>query len=86
MKTLNELRDFCEGYHRAMLNTGGDKLVTALDYVVWGGYDIHFFGVEYSEHAKTDYDLHVEAYGFDMIDGNEEPLHSFTLTTEGESK
>jgi hypothetical protein len=82
MKPLNELRAFCEGYHRAMLNTANDMMETALDYVVWGGYDITFSGFEYSGHAMKVGDLHVEAHRAERTDGDEAPVHSFTLYGE----
>jgi hypothetical protein len=90
MKTLQELRAFCEGYRLAMLNERdfyGNTLKSADDWVVWGEYDINFAGADYTGHAKNDNDLHVDAYKAGWTDSIGEPLHSFTIfTTEGESK
>ena len=42
MKTLNELRAFCEGYRLALVverNFHNDTLKTADDWIVWDEYD-----------------------------------------------
>ena len=69
MKTLIELRAFCEGYAKALVsdraiygNSSLDTLAGCDDWIVWGEYDINFAGSEYSYHAKRDVDLHVDAY------------------------
>jgi hypothetical protein len=87
MKTLNELRAFCEGYAKGIANHP-EALAATLedtdDWVVWGEYDINFAGAEYSGHAKNDNDLHVDAYKAGWTDSIGEPIHSFTVY--GESK
>jgi hypothetical protein len=87
MRTLDELRAFCEGYRQALITERsfyGNTLKEALDYVVWGGYDIHFAGYEYSGHAKSNVDLHVDAYKAGWTDSIGEPVHSFTVYGETE--
>ena len=90
MKTLDELRAFCEGYRQGLINDRsfyGTTLAGCDDWVVWGEYDINFAGAEYSGHAKNDNDLHVDAYKAGWTDSIGDPLHSFTIfTTEGETK
>ena len=73
MKTLDELRTFCEGYRFA-----APDLPNTDDWVVWGGYDINFAGAEYSSHA-TDTDLRVDAYKAGWTDNIGDPIHSFTV-------
>lgn len=75
MKTLDELKAFCEGYRTGAIY----NLPNTDDWVVWGGYDINFAGSEYSSHAKTDNDLRVDAYRADWIDDIGEPLFSFNV-------
>ena len=90
MKTLNELRAFCEGYRQGLINDRsfyGTTLSGCDDWVVWDEYDINFAGADYTGHAKNDNDLHVDAYKAGWVDSIGEPLHSFTIfTTKGESK
>jgi hypothetical protein len=86
MKTLNELRAFCEGYRLGLITDRafyGTTLAGVEDWVVWGGYDINLSGSEVSGHAKEETDLHVDAYPADWVDNLPEPIHSFTI---GESK
>lgn len=87
MKTLQELRAFCEGYAMGIANHP-EALAATLedtdDWVVWGGYDINFAGAEYSSHAKNDNDLRVDAYKAGWTDSIGEPLHSFTVWGETE--
>ena len=85
MKTLNELRAFCEGYRlKAFYADGIETMCNTDDWVVWGGYDINFAGYEYSGHAKSHVDLHCDAYKAGWTDSIGEPVHSFTIF--GESK
>ncbi len=83
MKTLNELRAFCEGYLEGLMAC--NAIIPDMDdWVVWDAYDINFAGAEYSGHAKTDNDLHVDAYKAGWTDSLGDPIHSFTIF--GESK
>ena len=87
MKTLNELRAFCEGYTKGLANDRafyGTTLECVDDWVVWHEYDINFAGAEYSYHAKKDNDLHCDAYKAGWTDSIGEPLHSFTVWGETE--
>ena len=84
MKTLDELRAFCEGYHAALPD---DDISGADHWVVWDEYDINLAGAVYSGHAKNNNDLHVDAYKAGWTDSIGNPLFSFTIfTTDGESK
>jgi hypothetical protein len=86
MKTLNELRAFCEGYRLGLITDRafyGTTLAGVEDWVVWGGYDINLSGYEVSGHAKEETDLHVNAYPANWVDNLPEPIHSFTI---GEDK
>ena len=78
MKTLQELRAFCEGYLEGLLALHA-TVPTLDDWVVWGEYDINFAGADYSGHAKNENSLHVDAYRAGWTDSIGEPLHSFTL-------
>lgn len=82
MKTLEELKAFCEGYREGALACNAD--LTAWDNcVIWGGYDINFAGSAYSQHAD-DNELRCDAYKAGWVDNIGEPIHSFTI--KGESK
>jgi hypothetical protein len=82
MKTLIELRAFCEGYAKALGNEADSELAGCDDWVVWGEYDINFAGSEYSYHAKKGGDLHVDAYKAGWVNTPGEPIHSFTIFGE----
>jgi hypothetical protein len=87
MKTLQELRAFCEGYRLAMIverDFHSDTLASTDDWVVWDAYDINFAGADYSGHAKNDNDLHVDVYKAGWTDNIGEPIHSFTIWGETE--
>ena len=86
MKSLNELRAFCEGYRLGLTNDHafyGANLAGLDDWIVWGGYEINLSGSEVCGHAKEETDLHVNAYPADWVDNLPEPIHSFTI---GEDK
>jgi hypothetical protein len=85
MKTLNELRVFCEGYAKGLASERdfyGNTLAECDDWVVWGEYDINFSGSVCSYHAKNDNDLHVDAYKAGWVNTPGEPIHSFTIFGE----
>ena len=79
MKSLNELRAFCEGYRSGLT----DDLAGVEDWIIWGGYDINLIGSEYSSNAQEENDLHIAAYPANWRDNLPEPIHSFTI---GEDK
>ena len=86
MKSLNELRAFCEGYRLGLTNDRafyGATLAGLDDWIVWGGYDINLIGSEYSSNAQEENDLHIAAYPANWRDNLPEPIHSFTI---GEDK
>lgn len=87
MKTLNELRAFCDGYRLALVYERafhGETIKTIDDWLVWGDYDINFAGSEHSGHAKKDNDLHCVVYPAGWVNNLPEPLHSFTIFGEAE--
>lgn len=87
MKTLNELRAFCEGYRLALIverNFYSNTLKTADDWVVWDKYDINFIGSDHSPNAKKDNELHCVVYPAGWQGNLPEPLHSFTIFGETE--
>ena len=77
MKTLNELRAFCEGFRLAMV-VERITLETTDDWIVWDEYDINLIGSEYSHHAKKDHELYCVVYPAGWVNNLPEPLHSFT--------
>ena len=86
MKSLNELRAFCEGYRLGLTNDRafyGATLAGLDDWIVWGGYDINLIGSEYSSNAQEENDLHIAAYPANWVDNLPDPIHSFTI---GEDK
>jgi len=84
MKTLEELRAFCEGYLQGLWACNA-SVQGIDDWVVWDEYDINFAGADYTGHAKNDNDLHVDAYKAGWTDSIGEPLFSFTIfTSNGE--
>ena len=87
MKTLNELRAFCEGYRLALIverDFYSNTLKTADDWAVWDEYDINFIGSDHSPHAKKDNELYCVVYPAGWVNNLPEPLHSFTIFGETE--
>jgi len=81
MKTLIELRAFCEGYLSGLMACNA-TVPAHDDWVVWGEYDINFVGSEYSYHAKKGGDLHVDTYKAGWVNTPGEPIYSFTIYGE----
>jgi hypothetical protein len=78
MKTVNELRAFCEGFLMAQF----DDDVADMDcWVLWEGYDINLAGANFSGHAR-DRQLHCDVYKGGWKDTIGEPVHSFTIKGE----
>jgi hypothetical protein len=88
MKTLNELRAFCEGYAKGLANDRsfyGTTLEGVDDWVQWGGYDINLFGSYLSVRLEDDTSsLSVDAYPAGWLDVLPDPIHTFDI--KGESK
>lgn len=79
MKSLNELRAFCEGYRLGLTNDRafyGATLAGLDDWIVWGGYDINLIGSEYSSNAQEENALHIAAYPANWVDN----LHPSTVS------
>ena len=95
MKTLDELKAFCEGYKRALVSDGtsftrsptfssdGTSITSTDDWVIWGGYDFNIAGADYVGPDITPKQLKVNAYQANWKGNLPEPIHSFTL---GEDK
>lgn len=79
MKTLDELRAFCEGYHTALLGT---DLSHVDEWVQWGGYDINIFGKEWSIRIVDEQSLTVDAYPLGWQGDLPDALHTFDLGEE----
>ena len=91
MKTLNELRAFCEGFVRGLRSDRdfyGTDMSGLDDWVLWGGYYINLFGSHLSQNTKTDYDVWVDAYEEkDDLSTLGQPVHAWLIEGEqGESK
>ena len=76
MKTLNELRAFCEGYRTALLGT---DLSHVDEWVVWGGYDINIFGKEWGIRIVDEQALSVDAYPLGWQGDLPEAIHTFDM-------
>ena len=82
MKTLEELKAFCEGYLDGLLATNAD-IYDWDDWVLWGGYDLNIFGTHYDINDLTDKQLRVVAYPANWQGDLPAPIHEFTV---GETK
>ena len=90
MRTIEELKAFCEGYLEGLLACNAD-IHDWDDWVLWGGYDIQFSGPHWDDLAPDDgKTLACDVYkaGWKLLPS--QPTHRFTVTTttatEGESK
>lgn len=82
MRTLTELRAFCEGYLEG-LRRDNASITDTDDWVMWGGYDINLFGSYLSVRLEdNDKALTVDAYPADWADVLPAPIHSFDITGE----
>jgi len=79
MKSLSELRSFCEGFYAAINTDDTDDLAGTDSWIVWGGYDINLAGYDHSGHAKHRTNLHVDAYKAGWTTSLGDPVHSFTI-------
>lgn len=80
MKTLNELRAFCEGYLEG-LRRDNASITDTDDWVMWGGYDINLFGSYLSVRLEdNDKALTVDAYPADWEDCLPTPIHTFDIS------
>ena len=82
MKTLEELKAFCEGYKQCYFGSVDMDIGGIDDWVVWGGYDINLTGCEYAQDIDDD-QLAVNAYKAGWTTDIGDPIHVFTI---GESK
>lgn len=84
MKTIEELKAFCEGYAHGLTADRafyGTTLKGVDDWVVWGGYDINFVGQDYTSEELGDAALLVVAYEAGWEGTLPDHLHSFTVRT-----
>lgn len=77
MKTLDELKIFCEGYSRAYAMNVDTDLSEVDDWLEWGGYDINLVGSYLAEQAGDG--LYVAAYPDNWTGTLPEPIHTFTI-------
>lgn len=77
MKTLNELRAFCEGYRYGVL-TDKEDIAGTDDWIIWGGYDINIVGADHFWDVPSQ-DLAVVAYPEGWKGNLPEPLHTFIV-------
>jgi hypothetical protein len=80
MKTIEELKAFCEGFAR---NLSAEDVACADYWVIWGGYDINFVGADFSDRVKEG-EMLCDAYRAGWVDDIGAPVHTFIV--KGESK
>ena len=81
MKTLDELKAFCEGYKRALVSERdfyNTPLTSTDDWVIWGGYDFNIAGSDYIPYI-TPKQLKVSAYPVNWKGELPDPLHTFII-------
>jgi hypothetical protein len=81
MKTIEELKAFCEGYLACLPDAARDG---ADHWVQWDEYDINLFGSYYSIRIEGDNALSVDVYPRDWHDQLPDALYTFDI--KGESK
>jgi hypothetical protein len=91
MKTLDELKAFCEGYKRALVSDGtsftrsptfssdGTSITSTDDWVIWGGYDFNIAGADYIGPDITPKQLKVNAYQANWKGNLPDPVHTFII-------
>lgn len=84
MKTIDELRAFCEGYLDGLLACNTD-IYDWDDWVLWGGYDIQFNGQHWDEMATDERTLVCDAHKAGWKGNLPAPLHRFTVTARSAS-
>lgn len=86
MKTIEELKAFCEGYLKAKMLEHNGNVEDIDDWVQWGGYDLNIFGAYLSVRLEGDTTaLSVDAYPDGWTDRLPDALHTFDIY-EGEIK
>ena len=79
MKTLDQIKDFCQGFHEGWIASEGTT-VHAEEWVVWDDYDINLSG-RFVSPGLGDWDLQVAVYPKDWKE-LPTPTHSFVLKGE----
>jgi hypothetical protein len=77
MKTLEQLKIFCEGYARAYVMNVDMDLTDVDDWLEWGGYDINLIGLNHAEQAGDG--LYVAAYPDNWRDTLPDPIYTFNI-------
>ena len=78
MKTLEQLKDFCQGFVDGYVSAEGTTF-DCDDWVIWDKFDINFTGNSYAE-GIGDSDLHVSVYPKDW---EELPSPLFDFVVKG---
>lgn len=79
MKTLKQIKIFCQGFHEGWIASEGTT-VHAEEWVIWDDYDINLSGLFVSP-GLGDWDLQVAVYPKDWKE-LPTPTHSFILKGE----
>ena len=82
MRTMEELKAFCEGYLQGVLACNAD-LYEWDDWVIWHGYDINFVGQDYTSEALDNKSLLAVVYPAGWEGELPDHLHTF-IVGEGE--
>lgn len=85
MKTLEELKAFCEGYLTCYFLNVDMDVGDVDDWVVWYEYDINLTGCAHAQDIDDD-ELSVNVYPRGWTGNLPDPLFSFTINQKGESK
>ena len=80
MKTIEELKAFCNEYLKTKLVENNGDVSETDDWVQWGGYDLNLFGSYWSvllnDNTKA---LTVDAYPDGWTDELPDALHTFNI-------
>lgn len=82
MRTIEELKAFCEGYLKAKMLEHDNDVSGVDDWFRWGGYDLNIFGSYWSTRLGDSITaLSVDAYPEDWEHTLPDALHTFDVTT-----
>lgn len=82
MKTIEELKAFCEGYLKAKMLEHNGNVEDTDDWFRWGGYDLNIFGSYWGIRLEGNTTaLSVDAYPEEWELTLPDALHTFDVTT-----